>query len=119
AGETLWSIAERYYTSGYNWADIAKANGLADANRIVVGQKLTIPNVEVKQAVVSTVEVTPVVTQSAISGETYAVIKGDSLWSISVRSYGDGYRWKGIATANKLVNPRLIHAGNVLLIPRP
>ncbi|MDO8514869.1 MAG: LysM peptidoglycan-binding domain-containing protein [bacterium] len=119
AGETLWSIAERYYTSGYNWKDIASVNGLTNANKIVVGQKLTIPNVQVVKPVVSTVKVTPVITQNAISGESYTVIKGDTLWTISVRAYGDGYRWKTIATANRLLNPRLIHTGNILSIPRP
>ncbi len=119
AGETLWSISERYYTSGYNWTDIARASNLKDADKIVVGQKLTIPNVEVKKAVVSTVKLTPVVTQSVIMGDKYTVMKGDSLWKISVRAYGDGYRWKEIALANKLANPRRIHAGNILTIPRP
>ena len=27
-GETLWSIAEKYYKSGYNWVDIQKENNL-------------------------------------------------------------------------------------------
>ena len=121
AGETLWSIAQRYYTSGYNWVDISKANGIKNGNKIAVGQKLTIPEVSVRKpvAVSQQVTVTPVVKSSAISTEKYTVLKGDSLWSVSVRAYGDGFRWKEIASANKLVNPRLIHAGNVLTIPRP
>jgi LysM repeat protein len=40
AGETLSSIAQRY---GTTIASLLSANGLADANRIVVGQSLTIP----------------------------------------------------------------------------
>ena len=28
SGETLWSIAEKYYKSGYNWVDIKAANKL-------------------------------------------------------------------------------------------
>jgi nucleoid-associated protein YgaU len=45
-------------------------------------------------------------------------VKGDSLWKIAVRAYGDGYKWVSIAKANKLVNPNLIHSGNVLTLPR-
>lgn len=119
AGETLWSIAERYYTSGYNWKEIARVNNLENAGNITVGQKLTIPKVEVIQPVATASKVTPVVTSMAITGDKYTVLRGDNLWTISVRAYGDGYRWKGIATANKLANPRLIHTGNVLSIPRP
>jgi len=48
----------------------------------------------------------------------YTVVAGDSLWNIAVREYGDGYAWTKIATANNLINPDLIHAGNVLRLPR-
>jgi LysM repeat protein len=43
AGETLWSIAEKYYQSGYNYVDIAQTNQLSNPGNIAVGQKLTIP----------------------------------------------------------------------------
>jgi nucleoid-associated protein YgaU len=53
-----------------------------------------------------------------ISGNTYTVVRGDNLWNIAVRAYGDGFRWVEIAKANKLVNPHLIHAGNKFTLPR-
>lgn len=53
-----------------------------------------------------------------IEGETYTVVKGDTLWDIADRAYGDPYRWTEIAQANELVNPDLIHAGNRFTIPR-
>lgn len=53
-----------------------------------------------------------------IEGEAYTVVKGDNLWNIAVRAYGDGYKWVEIAKTNKLVNPNLIHAGNKLILPR-
>jgi nucleoid-associated protein YgaU len=31
-GDTLWSIAEKFYKSGYNWVDIVEANSLANPN---------------------------------------------------------------------------------------
>lgn len=55
---------------------------------------------------------------SDISGGSYTVVKGDNLWNIAVRAYGDGYRWVEIAQANELVNPSLIHPGNVFVLPR-
>ncbi len=56
--------------------------------------------------------------QAPITGATYEVVKGDSLWKIAVRAYGDGYQWVKIARENKLVNPNLIHPGNLLALPR-
>ncbi|HUV71729.1 MAG TPA: LysM peptidoglycan-binding domain-containing protein [Clostridia bacterium] len=46
------------------------------------------------------------------------MVKGDTLWDISVRAYQDGYRWVEIAEANNLSNPNIIHPGNALTIPR-
>lgn len=113
-GDNLWKVAERYYDSGYNWVDITRENSLINANQIEVGQELVIPDIAPKQATVSiaTSQVEP------ISGATYTVAHGDSLWNIAVRTYGDGYRWLDIAEENYLVNPDLIHAGNVLVLPR-
>jgi putative chitinase len=114
AGDSLWTIAEKYYKSGYNWVDIQKANTLADANVIDIGQTLTIP------------KAAPIVLQNGMVSSTaapspkqksYTVIHGDDLWAIAVREYGSGYRWVDIAKANNLANPGIIHAGNVLNLP--
>jgi len=118
AGETLWSIAEKYYESGYNWVDIAQENKLANAGLIESGQKLSIPDVPAKLATAEKQEITSGSGETAISGSTYEVVKGDSLWKIAVRAYGDGYRWVEIAKENELLNPNIIHAGNILILPR-
>ena len=110
--ENLWTIAVKYYDSGYNWVTIAQANKLANPNLLAVGQELTIPKAEVIKA---TGEVSSTATEPA---KTYTVVKGDNLWNIAVKEYGDGFTWTKIAQANKLVNPNLIHAGNVLTLPR-
>ena len=115
-GETLWSIAEDTFGSGYNWVDITVANGL-NSDVIEVGQKLVIPEVSPKKPT-STIKVAAVVKVTPITGETYTVVKGDSLWKIAVQAYGDGFKWVSIAKVNKLVNPGLIHPGNVLTLPR-
>ncbi len=72
SGETLWSIAERYYQSGYNWVDIQKANNLTDASVITKGQTLTIPNVEAKTA--TTNKPTQVVAEATPSASPVAVV---------------------------------------------
>lgn len=108
AGENLWNIAEKYYSSGFNYVDIAKENKLSDASQIEVGQKLVIPNVP---------SYSPN-RLSSITGSSYTVVKSDSLWTIALRAYGDPYRWVEIAKVNKLTNADTIHAGNVLSIPR-
>ena len=114
-GETLWSISEKYYGSGYNWVDVAKENKLSDSNLIAAGETLSIPDVEPKTK--TTAEETAK-DEGKISGATYEVVRGDSLWNIAERAYGDGYRWVEIAQANNLSNPNLIHSGNILAIPR-
>jgi nucleoid-associated protein YgaU len=145
-GDDLWKISEDFYETGYNWTDIAEENDLTNANQIEVGQELTIPDVEPRSAtstpsptpedveetevIKEEDELTPTPTmaaedeessidaEGAIQGTTYTVERGDTLWDISVRAYGDGYRWVDIARANELKNPNLIHRGNVFVIPR-
>ena len=112
-GEDLWKIAEKYYGSGYNWVDIAKENQLKNPNRILVGQELTIPKAAVRKPKEEKVAVA-----NPIEGNEYVVQKGDCLWTIAVRAYGDGFKWVEIAQANQLANPNLIHRGNKLVIPR-
>jgi nucleoid-associated protein YgaU len=81
-------------------------------------QELVIPDVEPKEPTVSLAQEILDQQIQPISGATYTVVPGDSLWNIAVRAYGDGYRWTDIAVENELVNPDLIHAGNVLVLPR-
>lgn len=132
-GEDLWKISEKYYKSGYNWTDIASANEIANPNIIEEGTELTIPDVTPKLINKAQVEEspTPILSQnetnvtspsavnaSAITGDHYTVVKGDNLWKIAVRAYGDGYKWVDISKSNSLKNPNLIHSGNEFVIPR-
>ena len=117
SGENLWKIAEKYYQSGYNWVDIASENNIARPFIVRTGSELVIPNVEPKKATVKD-RILEAKSIEGISGATYTVEKSDNLWEISVRAYGDGYKWAEIAKENKLVNPNLIHPGNILSLPR-
>ena len=115
-GDNLWKIAERTYGSGYNWVDIAKENGLKNANQVTVGQELKIPKTPV--IVVEQPKVAEKPTLPTIEGDSYAVVKGDHLWSIAVRAYGDGYKWVEIAKANEIARPNYIEVGQVLKLRR-
>ena len=50
-------------------------------------------------------------------GNYYTVVRGDTLWGIASKFYGNGSRYPEIAKANNISNPDLIHAGQKLLIP--
>lgn len=143
SGDTLWSISEKSYGTGFNWTDIAKVNNLAEGDKLEEGQELTIPEVtpfaltspgpeQVAMAspaasqLPATGEPAPALPQTSpqtlapvtITGNSYTVVNGDTLWDIACRAYGDCYAWTRIAEANKLVNPDLIHPGNVFTLPR-
>jgi nucleoid-associated protein YgaU len=115
AGDTLWSISEKYYKSGYNWADIQKANNLTNPDQIENGQSLTIP--DVTPAATPTGVVSSATTDQKSEKKQYTVVQGDDLWHIAVKQYNDGYKWTEIAKANNLTNPSVIHPGNVLMMP--
>jgi len=118
SGDDLWSISEKFYKSGYNWVDIAKANNLSDPGSIHVGNKLVIPNVKPIVVTPADPNKTAQAVPNAITGSSYKIQKGDYLWDIAVRAYGDGYQWVKIAKANNLTDPNLIFSDNVLKIPR-
>lgn len=117
-GDDLWKISEKFYGTGYNWTDIAKENNLPSPNLIGAGQELVIPDVEPKVESQAKPTVQVASATNSISGETYTVVRGDTLWDISIRAYQDGYKWTLIAKTNGLTNPGLIHPGNTLVIPR-
>ena len=54
------------------------------------------------------------------AAQTYTVVKGDCLWNIAKRFYGNGSKYTVIYDANRDViggNPNLIYPGQVLTIP--
>lgn len=105
-GEDLWAISEKFYGSGYNWVDIVEANEISNPDLIEAGSELTIP------------AVAPRLTPTGPQAQVYTVKKGETLFDIAVKVYGDGYRWGEIARANKLRNPNHIEAGQKLVISR-
>ena len=51
------------------------------------------------------------------SAKYHTVVKGDTLWAIAKKYYGDGNRYPEIARANNIANPNIISVGQKLLIP--
>lgn len=54
------------------------------------------------------------------ASQTYTVVRGDCLWNIAKRFYGNGAKYTVIYDANRGViggNPNLIYSGQVLTIP--
>lgn len=139
-GDTLFTIAEKYYNDGYKYSEVAKANNLVDVNLLEVGQRLEIPKLETisptsEPTSAPATEQTP--TEAApgskgapditmttpdygprITGSSYTVVEGDWLSKIAARAYGDILSYDRLAKANNISNPNLIIPGQVLTIPR-
>lgn len=47
---------------------------------------------------------------------TYTVKKGDTLWDIACRFYGDGTKWGMLADKNGVADPRKLQIGKVLTL---
>jgi nucleoid-associated protein YgaU len=121
-GDTLWSLSESVYGSGYNWVDVYSANEKSlgkNPDALNEGMKITLPKAEVKQVTAMTspttmVSPSPMTTPS--EPINYTVVKGDNLWNISVRTCNNGYIWSRVAKANNIANGNLIEVGQKLTI---
>ena len=120
-GDTLWSIAEEAYGSGFNAYDLAKLNKITDANALNAGSVISLPALEPKAPTrgeisggeYTTAKETPQEVKTKSS--TYKIVSGDSLWMISMKLYGNPYRWTELWKANPSIqNPNLIYAGSTL-----
>lgn len=115
AGESLWSIAEKTYGSGYSYVELAKANDLSNPDLIAVGQKIMLPSLSPQASTSGDILETGITTVNPNSiPATYTTVEGDSLWTIAERVYKSGYEWTKIATLNNLSQPDYINPSQVL-----
>ena len=108
SGDSLSKIAKRL---GVSSAAIMAANGIANANLIYIGQRLTIPGASGNP--VSTT-VAPAATVPPASPGTYVVQPGDTLSKIAQKF---GVTYQALLAANRIANPSLIYIGQPLTIP--
>ena len=94
-GDTLGTIAKQHRVSV---ADLAKANGIRDPNRIYAGQQLVIPGAKPGPA----------------PGGRYTVMSGDTLGAIARRHR---VSVAALAKANNLANPNRLAVGQILVVP--
>jgi len=102
AGDTVSHIAAR---TGTSVAAIARANTLADASRIRIGQVLTIPRAATGA---------PATSARPAAASTYTVVAGDTVSHIA-RDHGTTVQ--AIVTANGLDSRAFIRIGQTLTIP--
>ena len=105
-GDTVGHIAAR---TGTTVGAIARANALADAARIRVGQRLVIPN-----SSTAAVAVAPVAAVAAPGAATYTVAKGDTVSGIAAKQRTT---IAAIVVANGLDAQAFIRVGQQLTIP--
>lgn len=124
-GDTLFTIADKYYQEGDKYTEIAKTNNLTNPDQIETGQVLEIPKVEVspQPSPTSTEQLgtgggNTTIWGTRIEGNTYTVVEGDWLSKIAGRAYGNIEAFDKIAKANNISNPDLIEVGTTLTIPR-
>jgi len=123
-GDTLIKLSRQYYHTPARWKAILEANrGLIEKPEdLRPDMKLVIPELEPVQASgVSSESGPPTLTGRALppGARYYDVKKGDTLWGIAARFYGDGEAWKKILEANSdlLKEPKDLREGMRLILP--
>lgn len=122
-GESLWSLAVKYYGNGGKWKAIAEANRsvLPNSDRLTPGMRLVIPP-DPDRPVASAAPRMQIPAEASPPAErvkTHVVVAGDNLARISQRYYGTERHWSKLFEANKdrLPSPHVLPVGVELVIP--
>jgi LysM repeat protein len=110
-GDTVGHIAAR---TGTTVAAIARANALADAARIRVGQRLVIPSSSAAAIAAAPVAAAPVAAVAVPAAATYTVAKGDTVSGIATKQRTT---IAAIVASNGLDARAFIRVGQQLTIP--
>lgn len=110
SGETLASIANRY---GLTVQQIAQINNISNPNNIQRGQTLTVFTSSENTTTSGSAGNAPFEVPLGV-GTPYVVQPGEHLAEIAQRF---GVTWPAIVQANKITDPNLVEAGQVIIIP--
>ncbi len=124
-GETLSGISRKYYGTTARWRTILEANRdkLNDPRELRPNMKLRIPTSAdtLVSAGGSSRSGTAVLNASSAGRDarTHTVQKGDTLFRIALKYYGDGARYKEVLAANrgKINGPLDLRPGMELVVP--
>ena len=130
-GDTLDVIARHTLGSSARWGEILKWNEGLDPKRLRVGQTVVIPPssesrvveaappVPAPSAKPSTTGLSAPAKAAASQDRNHRVARGDTLYRIAQRYYGDGERYRDIFAANRKVlsDADDLAVGTVLVIP--
>lgn len=94
----------------------AEEDGTNNVNAVLTLRQFQDPEVPKTAAGTASGPTRPTDTQAA-AAKTYPVQAGDTLGAIARKFYGDAGKYPGLAAANGIQNPHLIHPGQVLTIP--
>ena len=118
SGETLSSIAARYYGDASAWRRVAEANPGLDVDRLAIGLVILVP---VLDPVLDTAPTPPVAVPEAPSAaRVHVVAEGETLSSIAATLYGDASQWRRLYEANRSeigADPGAIRVGMRLVVP--
>ena len=126
-GESLSSIAKRYYGDSYNAAELARFNHLDNPNQISAGHRLRIPTSApafagggAVQPGESAANATPPVAPSVSEFARYTVKSGDVLSKLASEFMGTSRRTNELYELNRDVisNPDRLITGTVIKVPK-
>lgn len=116
-GDTYYPFKDAYKATGFD-TGIALEDALVDYTASVLNNVITAARYGGAEGRINIIASTGSVADSSQSS-AYVVISGDSLWRISQKTYGTGYRWREIynLNKNKIANPDQIQIGQELELP--
>jgi hypothetical protein len=123
----ITDVGDGYYTIGFtrkkvnDGKEIGRIEVVVERSGSTVKASGKIPNLYVRYLVEEALWKIPGVTDLDMRGlmidRTYRVSRGDSLWIISRRIYGQGSSWTLLAKANDLRDPNKLQIGQELVLP--
>jgi len=111
-GDNLKRISQQFYGRNDYDDEIAYLNNITDPNFIKAGDVIYLPN-DYRELEFCGQDGKWV--DNDILYYTFG--KGDTLWALASRFYGDGMYWKPLASYNGITNPKKVRDGKVIMIP--